>query len=140
MAVDCASHEHSHLSAPWLVPVSRRKWVINGALVAVLALSVGGAVLAVGDPTTAAATGSRTATVSVGTVTASVSASGNLAAATTVGANFSGSGGTVTAIYVKVGQKVTAGQALAKVDGTSARRALRTAEAGSALLLLMPFA
>jgi len=106
--------------------------VINGALVAVLALSVGGAVLAVGDPTTAAATGSRTATVSVGTVTASVSASGNLAAATTVGANFSGSGGTVTAIYVKVGQKVTAGQALAQVDGTSARRALRTAEASLA--------
>jgi HlyD family secretion protein len=130
--MDCARYEHSLLSAPWLVIVSRRKWVINGALVAVLGLSVGGAVLAVGDPTTAAATGSRTATVSVGTVAASVSASGNLAAATTVGADFSGSGGTVTAIYVKVGQKVTAGQALARVDATSARRALRTAEASLA--------
>jgi HlyD family secretion protein len=106
--------------------------VINTALVAALGLSVGGAVLAVGDPKTAAATGSRTATASVGTVTASVSASGNLAAATTVGANFAGSGGTVTAIYVKVGQKVSAGQALAKVDATSARRTLRTAEASLA--------
>ena len=103
--------------------------MINTALVAALGLSVGGAVLAVGDPKTAAASGSRTATASVGPVTASVSASGNLAAATTVGANFEGSGGTVTAIYVKVGQKVTAGQELAKVDDTSARRSLRTAEA-----------
>jgi HlyD family secretion protein len=106
--------------------------VINTALVAALGLSVGGAVLAVGDPKTSAATGSRTATASVGTVTASVSASGNLAAATTVGANFAGSGGTVTAIYVKVGQKVTNGQALARVDDTSARRSLRTAEASLA--------
>jgi multidrug efflux pump subunit AcrA (membrane-fusion protein) len=106
--------------------------VINTALVAALGLSVGGAVLAVGDPKTAAASASRTATASVGTVTASVSASGNLAAATTVGADFAGSGGTVTAIYVKVGQKVTKGQVLARVDATSARRSLGTAEASLA--------
>ena len=112
--------------------MSRTKWVLNTALVAALGLSVAAAVLAVGDPETAAASGSRTATASVGTVTASVSASGNLAAATTVGANFEGSGGTVTAIYVQVGQKVTAGQELARVDDTSARRSLRTAEASLA--------
>lgn len=106
--------------------------MINTALVAALGLSVAGAVLAVGEPKTAAASGSRTATASVGTVTASVSASGNLAAATTVGSDFAGSGGTVRAIYVKVGQKVTKGQALARVDDTSARRSLRTAEASLA--------
>jgi multidrug efflux pump subunit AcrA (membrane-fusion protein) len=109
-----------------------RRVVVNVALLATLALSGAGAALAVGDPTPASASGSRTVTAAIGDVTASVSASGNLSAATTVGVNFTGSGGTLKAIYVKVGQQVTLGQALAKVDDTAARETVRSAEANLA--------
>ena len=64
--------------------------------------------------------------------TASVSASGNLSAATTVNVDFSGSGGTVTDIYVVEGDKVKKGESLAKVDDTTQRQQLRTAKAGLA--------
>jgi putative ABC transport system permease protein len=60
-----------------------------------------------------------TSTVQQGTVLATVSASGTLEAAQNLGLNFT-TGGTVTVIYVKVGQRVTAGQKLAKVDDAQA--------------------
>ena len=109
----------------------RRTWVINGALAA--AVAVTGVAAAATFATPAASESSdRTATVAKGDVTASVSASGNLSAATTVNVDFSGSGGTVTDIYVVVGDKVKKGQALAKVDDTTQRQQLRTATAGLA--------
>jgi multidrug efflux pump subunit AcrA (membrane-fusion protein) len=104
-------------------------WIINGTLVLVLGGTLTAAVLSVGNPSTASITTTRTTKVAKGTVTASVSASGNLASQTPVRVNFSGSGGTVTAIYVKVGQTVAKGQALAKVDDTSARQSLQSAKA-----------
>jgi len=109
----------------------RRAFVIlNVGLAVTLASVVAAAALAVGDPTTAAAT-STTPTVkaSRGTLTATVSASGNLSAKTSLGANFAGSGGTVTELLVKVGDTVTAGQALAKVDDTTAKLSLASAKA-----------
>ena len=57
-----------------------------------------------------------------------VTSSGNIQAARTIGVNFEGSGGLVRAIYVKPGEVVHKGQALARVDGTSARQALRSAQ------------
>lgn len=75
------------------------------------------------------ATTEQTATVSRGEVTASVTASGNLESASTVNLSFDGSGGTVERIYVKVGDRVEKGDALAAVDQTSARQSLATARA-----------
>jgi len=68
-----------------------------------------------------------TATVDTGEVTATVSATGNVDSARSVDVDFTGSGGVVKAIYVEVGDKVHRGEALARVDQTSARQGLRTA-------------
>jgi multidrug efflux pump subunit AcrA (membrane-fusion protein) len=70
----------------------------------------------------------RTVTVGVGTVQSSVSASGNVSVASSASANFSSSG-TLTALKAAVGDHVRAGQVLAKIDPTSAKNALQTAEA-----------
>jgi len=108
--------------------VKGKNVLINAGLALVLVALAGGSVLAVNaSPTTT--TASPTATVTPGTVTKTVSASGNLSAKTTIGVDFSGSGGTVTEIDVKVGDTVTAGQVLAKVDDTSARLSLASAKA-----------
>jgi HlyD family secretion protein len=102
--------------------------LINAGLAVVLVAVAAGSVFAVNSsPTTTTTT--PTATVGRGTVTKTVSASGNLSAKTTIGVDFSGSGGTVTEIDVTVGDTVTAGQALAKVDDTSAKQSLATASA-----------
>ena len=79
------------------------------------------------------AAGSRlTATVKRGTVLSSVSASGNVAVAQSASANFATSG-TITAVYVSAGEHVKAGQALAKIDPTSARNTLASAKANLAM-------
>ena len=102
--------------------------LINGGLALVLVAVAAGSVFAVNSsPTTTTTT--PTATVARGTVTKTVSASGNLSAKSTIGVDFSASGGTVTEIDVKVGDTVTAGQALAKIDDTSAKQSLATATA-----------
>ena len=63
-----------------------------------------------------------------GTVLATVSSSGTLEAAQDLGLNFT-TGGKLTNIYVKVGQRVKAGQLLARVDPTSSQQALEQAQA-----------
>jgi len=76
--------------------------------------------------------GSRlTATVKRGTVQSSVSASGNVSVAKSASASFATSG-TITAVYVRANQHVKVGQALAKIDPTSARNALASAKANLA--------
>ena len=69
-----------------------------------------------------------TSTVQQGTVLATVSASGTLEAAQDLGLNFT-TGGKLTAIDVKVGQRVKTGQVLAKVDPTSSQDSLDQAQA-----------
>jgi macrolide-specific efflux system membrane fusion protein len=59
----------------------------------------------------------RTTTVQRGTVSSTVSATGNVAPAAALSVNF-GTGGIVTAINVKTGDHVTAGQPLATLDDT----------------------
>ncbi|GIF07391.1 efflux RND transporter periplasmic adaptor subunit [Actinoplanes siamensis] len=76
----------------------------------------------------AKATDLRTVTVSQGTVTKTVNADGAVASASTAAATFT-TAGTVTAIKVKVGDRVVKGQQLATVDPTAARRSLDLAEA-----------
>ncbi|GAA3279618.1 efflux RND transporter periplasmic adaptor subunit [Dactylosporangium vinaceum] len=98
--------------------------------------AVGGAFWAyqiVHGPAAAANTGastSRTRLVAVtqGTVAQTVTATGSVASAATANANFTTSG-TVTEVDVKVGDVVTKGQTLAKVDPTAANASLSTAKA-----------
>src|ERR1700722_11987506 len=78
--------------------------------------------------TSAATAGAtRTATVQRGTVQASVTASGNISSATTTSLDFATSG-TLTAVNVAVGDHVTVGEVLAKIDPSSAQTALTAAE------------
>ena len=73
----------------------------------------------------------RYATVQAGGVVATVSASGTVQSANTANADF-GTSGTVTEIDVKVGDVVTKGQVLAKLDPTAAQDQLNTANANLA--------
>jgi multidrug efflux pump subunit AcrA (membrane-fusion protein) len=103
-------------------------WVNTG--LAVLLAGAGlGAYLSIGDPPKAQLTAGRRVTVAAGTVTSTVGGTGNAASASSVGVDFAGSGGTLTALYVQPGQKVTAGQPLARIDTTSAQQTLQTAQA-----------
>jgi membrane fusion protein, macrolide-specific efflux system len=104
----------------------RKSLLINGTLVVVLllvALTSYVVITPAGRSTTLA-----TSAVQQGAVLATVSAAGTLEAAQNLGLNFT-TGGKVTAIYVKVGQRVTAGQKLAKVDPTSSKDSLEQAQA-----------
>jgi membrane fusion protein, macrolide-specific efflux system len=111
----------------------RRPAILINAALAVLA--VAGGLLAVqivrgGSSAAAASSTTRTRMVPVttGVVTQTVSASGSVASAVTAAANFA-TAGTVTELDVKVGDTVTKGQVLAKVDPTAAQAALNTAKA-----------
>src|SRR5262249_14041957 len=61
------------------------------------------------------------------TVTQTVSAAGRVASSDIVSASFT-TGGTVTAIYVKLGQAVKKGQTVARIDPTAANEQLKTAQ------------
>jgi multidrug efflux pump subunit AcrA (membrane-fusion protein) len=131
-------HEGSPVAAHPLRPPARSHpfgwstgaWVINGILVlGLVGLGVYAYTRLTSSGSTNAAT--RTATVQRGVVTTSVSASGSVASAGDVAANFQ-TGGTLTALLVKQGQHVTKGQVLARVDSLSARQSVQEAEAGLA--------
>ena len=85
----------------------------------------------VADATSTATNGQRIVSVSVGNVIATVSATGSVQSASTANADFS-TAGTVTEVHVKVGDTVSKGQVLAKVDPTAARDSLNTAQANLA--------
>lgn len=105
--------------------------VINLALVAVLvAIGVGAYVM---TRTGAEETGQEqttTATVSRGTVSSTVSASGTIESAKTAGASFTTSG-TVTKVFVEVGDQVRRGAILATVDDASAQADVQSASANA---------
>ncbi len=106
-----------------------RKLAINGTLLAaVVAMATLGYVAVAGTGSTAPTT-ARTATVAQGDITALVSAGGNATSAMYLGVNFTDCTGPLTAISVKPGQVVSAGQPLATVDPTKAHTALTNAEA-----------
>lgn len=104
----------------------RRFWIINGSLAVVVAVI---ALLATNTifHKAGASSAPRTATVTIGSVEQTVTASGNISPAQTENVGF-GTGGTVSAIDVSVGQRVTVGQALAQLDQTSAQAALAAAQ------------
>ncbi|HEY4410863.1 MAG TPA: efflux RND transporter periplasmic adaptor subunit [Acidimicrobiia bacterium] len=84
--------------------------------------------LAGADPSSASSSTTRVVTASLGTVQATVSATGTLAPATSLDLNFA-DGGTLTAVAVKAGDTVTAGQVLARIDDAAAKVGLETARA-----------
>ncbi|TWD84261.1 macrolide-specific efflux system membrane fusion protein [Kribbella amoyensis] len=102
--------------------------LLNVALVAiVLAIAVTSYLLFFRDESEAARTARPTVAVARGDVTASVSSSGTLQSSRSASPQFE-TAGTVTAVYVKVGQVVAKGAAIAKIDATAARRQVRIAE------------
>jgi multidrug efflux pump subunit AcrA (membrane-fusion protein) len=106
---------------------STRLKVVNGVLAAVL---VGGVILivtTVGHSSSASAT-PRSVVPTRGLVSTTVTATGNVQAAQTLSVNFK-TGGTLTEVGVAVGQTVTKGQVLAKIDPTDAQNALTEAQA-----------
>ncbi|WP_440068917.1 efflux RND transporter periplasmic adaptor subunit [Streptosporangium sp. OZ121] len=102
--------------------------IVNGTLGVLL---LGGVVIAyssLGGEASSADAAVRTVPVTRATVSASVSASGTVAGARARSLSF-GSNGTVEKIYVKAGDKVTAGQILARLDDDSAQESLDAAAA-----------
>jgi multidrug efflux pump subunit AcrA (membrane-fusion protein) len=131
-------HEGTPVSAqPLLRPPRARRlglstgaWIVNGILVlALIGLGVYAYSRLTSSSSTSAAT--RTASVQRGVVTTSVTASGSMASAGDVAANFQ-TGGTLTALLVEQGRHVSKDQVLARVDSLSARQSLQEAEASLA--------
>ncbi len=108
-----------------VLPRRRRAVLINSVLGVVVLAGAGGAYAAVHDDGSgkSAAGAARTATVTRGTVQATVSGSGTLASPSDAGLDFT-TGGTLTEVDVKPGDKVKKGEVLAKVDRTSADETL----------------
>ncbi|SHL58866.1 efflux RND transporter periplasmic adaptor subunit [Actinacidiphila paucisporea] len=113
-----------------VLPRRHRAALINSVLGVVVLAGIGGAYAAVhddGSKSTGSGT-ARVATVTKGTVLATVSGSGSLASPSDAGLNFT-TGGTLTQVDVKPGDKVKKGQVLAKVDATDAKETLQQDEA-----------
>jgi len=109
-----------------------KAWVINGALVVLLAGAGFGIYQAFSPEPSSAQAQSRSTPVRRATVTETVSAAGTLASSYTGAANFA-TAGKVTSIDVKVGDVVSAGQKLATVDSTQASKQLQVAKANLAV-------
>lgn len=99
----------------------RRSLVINGLLVVVLlGAGVAGYLVFFGSSGSAQPTAARTAAAANRDVSEVVTASGTVQSSFSAAASF-GASGTVTEINVKVGDVVTKGQQLAKLDPTQAQ-------------------
>ncbi|MFC3899243.1 efflux RND transporter periplasmic adaptor subunit [Lentzea rhizosphaerae] len=99
----------------------RRSLLINGLLVVVLlGAGVAGYLMFFGSTGSAQTTTARTAAAANRDVSEVVTASGTVQSSFSAAASF-GTGGTVTEVNVKVGDTVTKGQQLAKLDPTQAQ-------------------
>jgi len=96
--------------------------------VALIGLMAGGAVFVSRANAPAAKTELRTQAVTKGSVIQSVAVSGSVAASNQTKMSFK-TAGKIAALYVSVGQPVTAGQPLAKLDTTDLETALAQAQA-----------
>ena len=98
---------------------SRYRWVNAVLAAAVVGLGVGAYFTVNSSSTPATQASIRTAAVTRGVVLSSVSATGNIQAASQLSVDFRTSG-TISAVHVKVGQHVKAGQILGRIDPTDA--------------------
>ncbi|MEU3371157.1 HlyD family efflux transporter periplasmic adaptor subunit [Streptomyces sp. NPDC006660] len=108
-----------------VLPRLSKAVLLNSALGAVLIAAVGGAYAVVdsGSGSAPSRTDTRTAAVSTGKVQANVAGAGLLTSPSDAGVNFT-TGGQLTKVEVKPGDKVTKGQELARVDDKAARLVL----------------
>jgi macrolide-specific efflux system membrane fusion protein len=108
----------------------RYRWPIVGAAVVVIAAAVGLTLwLTSGSPTpTGLSITTVTVPVTTGTIQQTVASSGTLEPANQASLNFAVPG-TVTAVWVKAGQTVTAGQVLASVGTTALSEEVSAAQA-----------
>ncbi len=104
--------------------LARKRITVPVSIVALAALATAYAMAGL-QPSAAA--GPSLARVSRGTVTVDVSAAGTVVAALTRGLSFSVSG-TLTAVNVKPGDQVTAGQVLARIDDSAAQASVSAAQ------------
>lgn len=112
-----------------VLPRRRRAALINSVLAVAVLAGAGGAYAAVTSGSDGPArSGARTVAVTKGTVLATVSGSGSLNSPSDAGVNFT-TGGRLTEVGVKPGDKVTKGQLLGKVDATAATETLAQARA-----------
>ena len=105
-----------------------RAWLIGLGLVAVLLVGLIARDTVFAQP---AAVAIRTATAERGTVTSVVSGTGSLLPAGRMSVSFKQTG-VLTEVDVKVGDKVTTGQVLARIDSTTQQAALAQAQASLA--------
>src|SRR6201996_9584749 len=103
-----------------------RPWYLY-ALAVVAATLVALAVTEIGPPASAARTSTQIVTAAKGVVQSTVSGTGNVEAGADLDVNFQASG-TLSKVYVKVGQHVSKGQLLATLDQTSALLTLDQAQ------------
>jgi multidrug efflux pump subunit AcrA (membrane-fusion protein) len=109
-------------------PSQRRFRWLRFLVLPVLALAVIGAALWILNPFATSAVTPVTAQATTGTIVSSVSLSGSVASSSVKELNF-GSAGTVTAVNVVPGDKVTTGQVLATIDDASLNVQIQTAQA-----------
>src|SRR3982074_3559624 len=110
----------------WLA--GARAWLIGLGLVAVLLVGLIARDTVFAQP---AAVAIRTATADRGTVSSVVSGTGSLLPAGRMNVSFKQTG-VLTEVDVKVGDKVTTGQVLARIDSTTQQAALASAQASLA--------
>ncbi len=109
----------------------RKNLIINGGLVLV-AVAIGvGAYANIGSGASTTAIRETVVTAKRGVVLSSVSSTGNVEATSDLSVSFQQTG-KVTAIFVKPGDRVTAGQELAQIDDTQQQAALLSAQASLA--------
>jgi len=106
--------------------VKRSVWplLLSGAAAIVVIVL---AIAEIGPPSSSARTSTQIVTAEKGVVQSTVSGTGNVQAGADVDVNFQASG-TLSKVYVKVGQHVSKGQLLATLDQTSALLTLDQAE------------
>ena len=110
----------------WLT--GTRAWLVGLGLVAILLIGLIARETVLATPAAAAI---RTATADRGTVSTVVSGTGSLLPVGRMTVNFK-SPGILTEVDVKVGDKVTTGQVLARIDSTAQQAALAQAQASLA--------
>src|SRR5262252_3817864 len=108
----------------------RKPYVVVPAVL-LLAVVVGLGMGALGGAATPTSSTAQVATVTRGPMTETVSAEGTVAAAQTDDLGF-GASGTVTAVNVKAGDEVQAGQVLATIDSAQLRSNLASAQSAVA--------
>jgi multidrug efflux pump subunit AcrA (membrane-fusion protein) len=104
-------------------------WLGRAAVGALVIALVGATVVAPRLTAVSPPAATRTATVAKANLSQTVAVSGSVNASAQVKAAFKSTGTRLTEILVKVGDAVTAGQALARIDATDLVTAVRQAEA-----------